>query len=118
LTSPKNAQPSQKNVVSGTDFKAIRLWETDDVVYIELQTKDFSASDQFDCFCVFEFKSLQAVRMYGKDSIEEGRMQYMAQYHRSHLSDEQYLAEMASLGLAVSIDIRNHGESLVKHFLR
>ena len=98
--------------------KEVCSYDTDDMQFIEAQTKEYKIPDRFDAVCIFEFRALQSLRQYGEDSVEFERMHMMQQFHRSQMSDEQFANEMESLGLVTSIDIRNHGESLIKHFLR
>ena len=99
------------------DKQAVRLWDTDDMVYLSEQTKDLLVPGHFDAYCIFEYKTSQALRKYGMASNEVKHMQFMSDFHRKRLSKDQFDAEMASLGLVTIIDIRNHGESLSKPFL-
>ena len=95
----------------------VRLWDTDDLSYIREQTKDYLVPGHFDAYCIFEYKTSQALRKYGVASNEVKHMQFMSDFHRKRLSKDQFDAEMASLRLVTIIDIRNHGESLSKPFL-
>ena len=98
--------------------KRICLYDTDDIEHIQAKTCDHSMHDSFDCYCVFQYRIIRAIRLYGKDSSEQKMMETMANFHFAKMSPEFISKEMASLSFITSIDIGKHGESLCKPFFR
>ena len=98
--------------------KKICSYETADLGYIDSQTVDFNEHDYFDGFCLFQLFLIKAVRQYGEFSEEVEEMEYMAEYHRTKISDEFVAKEKTSLAIVTSIDICKHGESCIKHVFR
>ena len=109
--------PAQ-HLANARSKKMICLYDTTDLKYIREKTKSHDIHDHFDGACVFEFKSLEALRLYEKSSDEFNKMQIMYTFHRSCIEQGEFDKEMASLGLVTSIDRRTYGESLVNHFLQ
>ena len=98
--------------------KNICSYTTKDLEYIKTQTADFARADDFDAYCVFEYRVICAIREYGMFSEEARLMESMAVFHFNRINAELFAAEKESLSLVTSIDMRNYGESLCEAFLR
>ena len=98
--------------------KKICVYDTIDLEYIRSQTADFNEIDHFDAYCVFQYYSVRAMRLYGESSDEVKTMIVMGDYHLSCIGYKFIEEEKKSLSLVTSVDLKNHGESLVKDFLR
>ena len=108
----------ERHLADARSGTKICLYDTDDFEYVREQTKDHDIHDRFDCLCVFESESLSALRLYGKDSTEYGRMIEMYEFNASFFIDETLTREMGSLGLMTSIDRAIYAKSLLKHFFQ
>ena len=98
--------------------KSICSYATKDLEYIKAQTADFTMPDDFDAYCVFEYRVIRAIREYGMFSEEARLMESMAFFHFNRMSAGFFAVEKESLSLVTSIDMRDYGESLCEAFLR
>ena len=98
--------------------KKICLYDTSDQDYIRSQTTDFDGHDYFDAYCLFQYFTVRAIRQYGQLADEVRLMTLMGNYHYRCIDSSFFDNEKKSLSLITSIDLKNHGESLVKDFLR
>jgi len=96
----------------------ICLYDTENLDHIGSKTADFDEKDHFDAPCLFQYFSVKAVRQYGLYSDEVKSMIFMGDYHLNCIGYAFMEKEKKLLSLATSVDLKNHGESLVRDFLR
>ena len=94
--------------------KKICLYDTSDLEYIRLQLSEFEEKDHFDAFCMFQYFSVRAIRQYGRSSDGAITMERMSDFHGSCIDAIFREQEMQLLSLVTSVDLMNHGKSLVK----
>ena len=97
--------------------KRVSWYDTEDWDYIMSMTSDYNGHDCFDAFCICQFRIIRLIRLYGMESEERHKIEKMAFFYRKRIDAEFFAAEMRSLFLVTSIDVRNHGEKLSKPFL-
>ena len=108
----------ERHLADARSKNPIVLYDTDDLKYIDEKTKHHTMEDRFDCLCVFEAKTIEALREYGESSDELSRMRRMYVFHYARLGESGVIQQMASLALVTSVDRCTHGKSLLKHFFR
>ena len=106
----------ERHLADARSKKKIYLYDTDDLEYIREKTKTQDIHDRFDCLCVFEFKLIEALRLFEKFSDEYNRIYLMFTFNEEFFNDQTFMQEMASLGLVTSVDRGTYGKSLLKHF--
>ena len=92
--------------------------QTEDIAYIKTRISDHTERDSFDSYCVFQYKIIRAIRLYGEHSREAKAMELMAIIHFEKMTAEFFAKEKSSLSIVTSVDLWQHGESLCKPVLR
>jgi len=78
-------------------------------------TRDYSTSDHFDAYALFQFLIGRELRRHGRASRSVDHYDDLANLHRDKLSDEDIAKERNSLSLSTIFDIAKHGRSCSDH---
>ena len=84
--------------------------EFDHESFAEL-TRDYSKSDRFDAYAIFQFLIGRELRRHWRTSKSIVKYSALGNLHWLELSIEEFTQEMRSLSLTTIFDIAKHGRS-------
>ena len=89
-------------------------FEIDQESFAEV-TRDYSKSDHFDAYALFQFLIGRELRRHGRTSKSIVKYSALGNLHWIELSIEEFTQEMRSLSLTTIFDIAKHGRSRSDH---
>ena len=78
-------------------------------------TRDYSTSDHFDAYALFQFLIGRELRRHGRASTIIGNYNDLGNFHELELSKVEFTHEMRALSLTTIFDIAKHGRSCSDH---